>query len=94
MSRIDEQYRALVADDELTCESCPTQWEGQLRDGRYFYFRYRFGHATLAVGATAGEVAGRRSVVMPIGDNLAGTMDQDEYRATFLDLYESYRTDR
>lgn len=30
-----------------TCYACPDQWEGQLIDGTYFYFRYRWGCASL-----------------------------------------------
>jgi len=81
------EYHKIVKDDALTCESCPTQWEGQLHDGRYFYFRYRFGWASLAIGATAGKVTGRSDVSEEIGDDLDGSMDIDEYRAAFLRLY-------
>lgn len=34
---------------ECTCGACPTQYEGKLEDGRMFYFRYRWGYASLSV---------------------------------------------
>ena len=33
-----------------TCGACPVQIEGELTDGRKFYFRYRHAFASLAVG--------------------------------------------
>lgn len=30
-----------------TCSVCPSQWEGQLEDGRYVYARYRWGHLSV-----------------------------------------------
>jgi hypothetical protein len=87
------EYGEVVESDVLTCESCPTQWEGQLRDGRYFYFRYRFGKASLAVGATAEEVSGRQGIAENVGDDLNGDMDLDEYRASFLRLYRRLAED-
>ena len=40
-----------IATSALTCTSNPEQHEGTLTDGRCFYFRYRWGHADLGVGA-------------------------------------------
>ena len=47
-----------------TCESCPDQWEGTVRGGRAFYFRFRHGRASLAIGPDAATVAG---VCSPVG---------------------------
>ena len=30
-----------------TCNACPSQWEGSLKDGRMFYARYRWGQLTI-----------------------------------------------
>ena len=38
-----------------TCSGSPVQWEGLLDDGRDWYFRARFEHASLGVGATPEE---------------------------------------
>lgn len=87
------EHSKIVKHDQMTCGSCPTQWEGQLHDGRHFYFRYRFSKASLAIGATAEEVSGRQSIAETVGDDLDGTMDLDEYRASFLRLYHRLAED-
>ena len=33
-----------------TCMACPSQWEGRLDDGRFFYGRYRWGYLSLGFG--------------------------------------------
>jgi hypothetical protein len=37
---------------QRTCIACPSQWEGQLEDGRWFYARYRWSSFCFGVGAT------------------------------------------
>lgn len=75
----------------MTCEAFPEQWEGELTTptGRYFYFRYRGGLATLALGPTRRSVAGitrqeqtRKAdvSVMRCGGNLDGFFRDDEQR--------------
>ena len=32
-----------VVSYEITCHSCPSQWEGKTEDGREVYIRFRFG---------------------------------------------------
>lgn len=41
---------AEIKDAVWTCGACPVQIEGELTDGRRFYFRYRHAYATLAAG--------------------------------------------
>lgn len=33
----------------MTCDACPSQWEGKLDDGRMFYCRYRWGTFYISV---------------------------------------------
>ncbi len=40
---------------EQTCGACPVQFEGELSDGRCFYFRARGGGWTFHIAATVGE---------------------------------------
>lgn len=40
-----------IATSKKTCDSNPEQYEGWLTDGRWFYFRYRWGTAELGIGA-------------------------------------------
>ncbi len=35
-----------------TRDSCPSQWEGKLENGRYIYIRYRWGELGYGIGAT------------------------------------------
>lgn len=77
----------LVSEAEMTCAVCPVQYEGKLLDGRWFYFRYRFGWASLAVGPDYDTVMGRQDVGMAVGDSLQGFFDADEQRdAVFQEL--------
>lgn len=38
-----------IATQERTCHACPEQYDGTLHDGRHFYFRYRYGVASLGL---------------------------------------------
>jgi hypothetical protein len=70
-----------IASSAQTCWACPEQYEGQLIDGQFFYFRYRFGCATLGVGPTLDEaVEDPREARLRVGDNLRGTFDSTEER--------------
>ena len=40
-----------VAWARFTTVACPVQIEGQLADGRWFYFRARYSHAGVGIGA-------------------------------------------
>lgn len=87
------KYEDLVATDKQTCGACPTQWEGRLKDGRDFYFRYRWGVAYLGVSGTGSPVFAERtpdgvSAAQVVGDGYDGSMDTATYRATFMRLYE------
>jgi hypothetical protein len=42
---------------QMTTSAVPTQWEGQLEDGRFFYARYRHGILRLGVGETPVDAA-------------------------------------
>jgi ribulose-5-phosphate 4-epimerase/fuculose-1-phosphate aldolase len=43
---------SLLATYRVTCNSCPHQVEGELIDGRVFYFKARYHHWMIGVGAT------------------------------------------
>ena len=76
-----ETFTDLVATYEQTCFACPTQYQGQLRDGTWFYFRYRYGTASLSFD-------GGHSVSLGRGDEFAGVMSEAEFQTTFVELYE------
>lgn len=57
-----------------TCSACPSQWEGLLDDGQYFYARFRGGHGTFSVGTSVDQAVCEWSV----GDWLNGSMYTEE----------------
>lgn len=96
-----------VAAAIMTCESCPDQWEGELTEGRgAFYFRYRSGRASLAVGPDRAVVNGVCTpamtagadvvcVVVSHGDALRGMFESDAERSeVFARLWDLIEEDR
>lgn len=71
-----------------TCTACPTQYEGQMADGRFFYFRYRHALAELGIGATLDdaviETLGREIPAISYGDH---PMDRQISEAEFHELF-------
>lgn len=67
----------------LTCESCPSQWEGQLNDGTYIYVRYRFGKFTYGIGDSLDQAVREAMEKTPIilGEELDGFMEEATMRA-------------
>lgn len=71
---------------------CPVQYEGQLVDGRHFYFRYRGGWAALGFGATADDavrdtMGDGSGASVSHGDALQGFFEDDADRdAVFAEL--------
>ena len=68
-----------------TCGACPSQWEGNLEDGRMFYARYRWGclsielskektnNVMMAMGEDGNLIYNER-----LGDEFDGVFDQSE----------------
>lgn len=74
-----------------TCTACPTQYQGQMADGRWFYFRYRGGIADLGLGDTfdqaAEETFPRGQVpAISLGDRWDGYLSEEEFREVFMRL--------
>lgn len=61
-----------VARSTLTNQSCPVQYSGRLVDGRHFYFRYRFGRASLAAGSSKTATDGHHDVTIAHGAAFQG----------------------
>ncbi len=85
-------FEELVDHYKLTCPSVPTQYEGVTADGRSFYFRYRFGKASLGFGSTIDEAAedsfGRE---LRHGDDLDGSLAEQEFCDLYVRLSEEWR---
>jgi hypothetical protein len=78
---------------KITCLACPSQWEGNLEDGRAVYARFRHGHLSVGIGGTVKEAVGnamsdRALHEGDIGDRLDGFMDFDELKAHLRGLLE------
>lgn len=67
-----------VKSSAQTCFGRPDAYEGELVDGRFFYFRYRYGMVGLSVGEDE-SCAGERAR-MELGDNLAGVFSSRRER--------------
>ncbi len=70
-----------IAESTQTCGACPEQYEGTLVDGREFYFRYRYGMATLGVGENRFTDKLR---YVEHGDDLQGAFEDDAAREAVL----------
>ena len=83
--------RALIR----TCSSCPSQWEGQTRDGRFVYVRYRWGTLSIGIGASREESINHSGNLLDkeLGDHLDGVLEFEQLRAATADLIEWPDTD-
>lgn len=67
-----------------TCFACPEQYEGELITGEYFYFRYRYGVASLYLsweGVPRGPEKADAYDSMSVGnDSLSGIFESSEER--------------
>lgn len=84
-------FDQVVASYTMTCFACPTQYEGRLRDGRWFYFRLRHGAARLGIGPDEGEAHedsyGRSA---DVSDRFDGVASEGEFKELFMDLITEY----
>ena len=60
-----------------TCIACPSQWEGELDDGRWLYVRYRGGRFSVSWMTSEG-VIGERFHETDFGDRLDGWLSDEE----------------
>ncbi len=56
---------------EMTCDACPSQWEGTTIKGRKIYIRYRWGYLRV-------DIDGKTIYMKSHGDGLDGMMDTDD----------------
>jgi len=77
-----------IRESEQTCYACPDQHEGTLIGGVPFYFRYRFGTASLTVGDGVNGFPSdypREYAAVSLADSMAGVFDSDEQRDAMFD---------
>lgn len=68
---------------KMTCDICPSQWEGTLEDGRMLYVRYRWGGIVIQVSPEpttdiVDAVDGITLVDEDWGDSYSGKMTLEE----------------
>lgn len=84
-------HPAVATYREIT-SACPVQCTGQLVTGEWFYFRYRFGRATLGIGGSQEQANYDEYAASPFilhGDAMQGCFDSDDERdEVFARLYE------
>jgi len=78
---------------ERTCFACPSQWEGELEDGRMIYIRYRWGCLEVSISKNtikdvSDAVEGRPIYQKYIGGDYDGVMDNEEMLSILKDVIE------
>lgn len=63
---------------EQTCEFCPSQWEGELSNGKIIYIRYRFGIFSYGVGEILSEAIGDQKAIYNSDDEWDGFMSTSD----------------
>jgi hypothetical protein len=59
-----------------TCNSCPSQWEGELTNGNFIYIRFRWGNLGYGIGATIDQAVVNYDYGEQIGDEFDGNLSQ------------------
>lgn len=78
---------------EQTCGACPSQWEGELDDGNWFYVRYRWGTFRVGIGKTIDEAVCNTVFSCLFGDSLlSGFMTNNEMLKLLADNLQIYST--
>lgn len=67
---------------QQTCPACPSQWEGETKDGYPIYIRYRWGYLSIRKGKKKGDimsaVRGEEIYGRQLGDNLNGFIEEEK----------------
>ena len=52
-----------------TCIACPSQWEGELENGKFIYIRYRWGNLGYGIGENHDDAVKKYNYGEDVGDN-------------------------
>jgi hypothetical protein len=71
-----------------TCSACPSQWEGELADGRGLYVRYRWGGLSVSVSRQPGDdpIFGPIIHQASIGESFDGQIEWEAIKDQILAL--------
>lgn len=87
-----DSSKVIITKLEMTCEACPSQWEGVTEDGRYVYIRFRWGYFSAGIGATFDEALGNEKLFGDqISDGLDGTLSTEDMRARLMEVGVAFR---
>lgn len=91
----DAEFDAAVKAFHQSGVACPLVYEGELEDGRFFRFSYRWGFASLSVGTNDFEPRiDSLPAVLAHGHDSDGWMSESDFRATFIRLLRRHAEDR
>lgn len=74
MEKVNQKLKSL----EQTCFACPSQWEGELENGKFIYIRFRWGNLGYGIGDTIGEAIHNYDYGESISDGLDGLISEEE----------------
>ncbi len=85
-------HHPMINVQDMVTSACPEQWKGLLTDGQWFYFRMRFGRASLALGVFYEQTMGRMDHEVDVCnefDPMRGYFESDQERdETFARLLD------
>ena len=74
---------------QQTCFACPSQWEGELEDGRFIYIRYRWGNLGFGIGNTLSEAIENYNYGEDLGKEFDGVMETNDMLRHLGDMADS-----
>lgn len=77
-----------VATEKQTCFACPEVWRGVFKDGRRFYFRYRYGKAVLVTFVDDQETDATHASYQHEDDLVGIFNSHEERREVFKHLWD------
>ncbi len=80
----------MIVEMKCTCGACPVQYEGKLTNGRYFYFRARWGEWSFAVADSHDAAVTQAMLIDPAEFQRHGETGE-MFSASWMELVEAER---
>jgi len=89
------KFQESISSIKQTCDACPSQWEGTLKDGRGFYIRYRWGWLSLRISTAENHdpVDCQEIFGMTVGHGLSGEISEPDMIEHLKDIDVSTETE-